>query len=238
MASFPAWLPPDSRPEAFPDTRTALADPDGLLAVGGDLSPPRLLYAYRHGIFPWYSDHQPILWWSPDPRCVLFPPRIRISRSLRRTLRRSLFELSSNTDFEGVIRGCAAPRPCSADTWITAEMRAAYLKLHQLGHAISIECWHEGSLAGGLYGVSMGQVFFGESMFSRVRDASKVALAHLCRLGYSLIDCQMPNAHLERLGATCIPRTRFERLLGQWCAVRRPAAEVLREARLVTGNGT
>nr|VFK58467.1 MAG: leucyl/phenylalanyl-tRNA--protein transferase [Candidatus Kentron sp. TUN] len=211
-----------SPPDAFPDPAYALTDPNGLLAVGGDLEPARLLFAYRNGIFPWYSDGQPILWWSPDPRAVLFPHEMKISRSLRKTLRRGHFRITYDRCFSDVIRECAAPRPDrhgerNAGTWITTEMSAAYVRLHELGYARSVECWEGADLVGGLYGVALGQVFFGESMFSRVRDASKVALVDLCRQDYALIDCQLPSEHLTRLGAVGIPRDRFRALLSRFC---------------------
>nr|VFJ57460.1 MAG: leucyl/phenylalanyl-tRNA--protein transferase [Candidatus Kentron sp. DK] len=186
-----------------------MTEPNGLLAMGGDLEPDRLLLAYRGGIFPWYSEGEPILWWSPDPRAVLFPEEIHLSRRLMRTLRQGHFQVTHNRCFADVVRGCAAPRPESGGTWITGEMRRAYLRLHELGFAHSIECWREGELAGGLYGVALGEVFFAESMFTRVRDASKVALKALCRRGYRLIDCQFLTGHLARLGAVEIPRDRF-----------------------------
>jgi len=173
------WLSPHDAPESFPPLEQALEDPAGLLAAGGDLSSERLLAAYRRGIFPWYSPGQPVLWWSPDPRAVLFPEEFRVSRSLAKTLRNGGFSTSVDRDFPAVIDGCAAPRPASPGTWITSEMRSAYLELHRLGHAHSIEIYREGNLAGGLYGVRLGGVFFGESMFSRERDASKTALARL-----------------------------------------------------------
>jgi len=202
----------------FPDPDWA--DADGLLAVGGDLSVERLLLAYSLGIFPWYAQGDPILWWSPDPRTVLFPDRLKIHRSLRKTLRQQPFELRIDSDFAGVLDGCAAPRPGQDGTWITEEMREAYLRLHAMGHAHSIECWQDGHLVGGLYGVNLGHVFFGESMFSRVSDASKVSLVALCQgiLGFvpAMIDCQFSTAHLESLGATPIPRTVFLDLLERY----------------------
>jgi len=211
------WLSPHDAPEWFPPPEQALEEPAGLLAAGGDLSPERLLAAYRRGIFPWYSPGQPVLWWSPDPRAVLFPEEFRLARSLAKTLRNGGLTLTLDADFEGVIDGCAAPRAASPGTWITAEMRAAYLRLHELGHAHSLEVWHSGALAGGLYGVRLGAVFFGESMFSRVRDASKAALAHLVALarrhGLAVIDCQLPSRHLASLGARSIPRSQFQALL-------------------------
>lgn len=205
-------------PEApFPAVHQALREPDGLLAVGGDLSPSRLVRAYRQGIFPWYSIGQPPLWWSPDPRTVLVPEDLKISRSLRKTLRRGMLTTSVDRDFAGVIEGCADPRKGEADTWITPEMRRAYLRLHELGIAHSVETWAQGRLVGGLYGLAIGAVFFGESMFSRYSDASKVALVALVermrRFDMRLIDCQMRSDHLIRLGAMEIPRARFVRML-------------------------
>ncbi len=198
------------------------ASPEGLLAVGGDLSAERLLAAYRHGIFPWYSAGQPILWWSPDPRMVLFPDRIKVSRSLRKRLRRGEYTLRCDTRFRAVMEGCAAPRrapAAAAGTWITPEMIEAYVRLHELGYAHSVECWRGDELLGGLYGVALGGAFFGESMFSRAPDASKVALVYLARQlerwGFRLIDCQVPSAHLASLGAVEIRRRVFLDLLGE-----------------------
>jgi leucyl/phenylalanyl-tRNA---protein transferase len=211
------WLSAHDAPEWFPPLEQALEEPAGLLAAGGDLSPERLIAAYRNGIFPWYSPGQPVLWWSPDPRAVLFPEEFRCARSLAKTLRNGGFGLSLNTDFAGVIDGCAAPRAASPGTWITLEMRAAYLELHRLGCGHSVEVRREGALVGGLYGVRLGGVFFGESMFSIARDASKAALAHLvalCRRNAIVaIDCQLPSRHLASLGARTIPRARFQALL-------------------------
>lgn len=167
------WLSPHDAPEWFPPAEQALDEPAGLLAAGGDLSPERLMAAYRRGIFPWYSPGQPVLWWSPDPRAVLFPEEFHCARSLAKRLRNAGFSASLDRDFAGVIDGCAAPRTASPGTWITAEMRAAYLTLHGLGCAHSVEIHHRGALVGGLYGVRLGGVFFGESMFSRERDASR-----------------------------------------------------------------
>ncbi len=217
QGTAPYWIDPDSPDIYFPDVELALVEPDGLLAVGGDLEPERLLYAYRNGIFPWYGPDQPILWWSPDPRLVLFPGQLHISRSLARTLRRRHFTVTLDTAFEQVIRECAAPRAGQAGTWITPEMQAAYIRMHKLGHAHSVECWQQGRLVGGLYGVAMGRVFFGESMFTRVADASKVGFVTLVRQlqrrDYRLIDCQVHTGHLESLGATMLPRSEFTRLL-------------------------
>jgi len=212
-----SWIQADAPPDAFPDPVLALDEPNGLLAVGGDLRAERLLAAYRQGIFPWYGDGQPILWWSPDPRLVLFPGALRRSRSLRKRLRQGRYRVSANRAFEDVVRGCAAPRPRQAGTWITDEMAAAYVELHAAGHAHSLECWDGDRLVGGLYGVAIGAVFFGESMFSRASDASKVALATLCECGYALVDCQLPNPHLARLGAAPVPRERFLALLARAC---------------------
>ena len=221
-------IAPNSPPDAFPDPELAFDRPNGLLAAGGDLSPRRLLCAYRRGIFPWFSDGQPVLWWSPDPRAVLWPDTVRIGRTLRRTLRRGAFTVTGDTAFGRVIRECAAPRIGQDGTWITREMKAAYTRLHRAGHAHSIECWHGTELAGGLYGVAIGRVFFGESMFSRVTDASKVALVHLCGLGFGLIDCQLPNPHLARLGAVEVARRRFIALLDEFCDAPGPAVDGFR----------
>jgi leucyl/phenylalanyl-tRNA--protein transferase len=215
------------RPTApFPDPALAETEPNGLLAVGGDLSPQRLRNAYRLGIFPWYSAGQPILWWSPDPRLVLFPDGLRISRSLRRTLRRGTFSISLDRAFGAVIRACAAPRPDADGTWILPEIARAYERLHALGLAHSAEAWQDDELVGGLYGVAIGRTFFGESMFSRASDASKVALVHLVRSlaawGYALIDCQVYTPHLASLGAVEIPRAEFQRRLAE--AVDAPVA--------------
>ena len=215
---------PHSPPDAFPDPELALDQPNGLLAAGGDLGSPRLLCGYRRGIFPWFSDGQPILWWSPDPRAVLWPDSLRINRTLRRTLRRETFTITTNTAFDRVIRECAAPRAGQDGTWITSKMAIAYGRLHRAGHAHSIECWRGTDLAGGLYGVAIGRVFFGESMFSRAADASKIALAHLCTLGFGLIDCQLPNPHLARLGAVEMQRRRFRALLDELCEASGPCA--------------
>lgn len=211
------WLA--GRPD-FPPVEQALKDPDGLLAAGGELSPVWLLAAYRRGIFPWYTEDQPILWWSPDPRLVLIPAHLRISRSLRRTLRQQRFEIRFDTAFRDVIAACAEPREPGGGTWISAEIRQAYLRLHELGYAHSVESWVDGTLVGGLYGIALGRAFFGESMFSRRSDASKVALAHLAvhlqRLGYAAIDCQMTTAHLLSLGAEEMSRDRFCAGLASW----------------------
>ncbi|PMR75457.1 leucyl/phenylalanyl-tRNA--protein transferase [Billgrantia endophytica] len=205
------WLP--EQPVTFPPVSQALRDPDGLLAAGGDLTPDWLLAAYRRGIFPWYSDGQPILWWSPNPRMVLFLDELRISRSLAKRLRNGAFQVTYNRAFDAVVEACAAPREGQPGTWITHEMHRAYSALHDLGYARSVEVWREDRLVGGLYGVAMGPVFFGESMFSRERDASKVALVHLGRAMQAsnghLIDCQMHTRHLANLGARDIARSEF-----------------------------
>lgn len=193
------------------------ASPEGLLAIGGDLSSRRLLDAYRHGIFPWYSAGQPILWWSPDPRAVLYPEGLKVSRSLRKTLRRGTFTVTFDHDFAAVIQACSEPRVISgtpsAGTWITQEMKAAYAELHQAGYAHSVEAWSGSRLAGGLYGVALGRGFFGESMFHRDTDASKVALTGLVELlrrrDFHFIDCQLTSDHVLSLGAVEIPRSRF-----------------------------
>ena len=206
-----AYLREDS--VAFPEVGEALTEPNGLLAVGGDLSPERLVNAYASGIFPWFDSGQPILWWSPDPRAVLFTGDIHISRSLRRSQRRHGFNVTIDTAFARVVDGCSEPRADSSGTWITPEMREAYIDLHYLGIAHSIEVWKESRLAGGLYGVSLGRLFFGESMFHRETDASKVAIVTLCQLlrsaGCPILDCQVPNDHLASLGAVEIPRDAF-----------------------------
>ncbi len=197
----------------FPPIASALDDPDGLLAAGGDLSPPRLLEAYRHGIFPWYSEGQPILWWSPDPRMVLYIDEFKVPRSLRKVANKRPFEITVDSDFAGVIGACAGPRDGARGTWITSEMMHAYIDLHRLGHAHSVEAWRDGRLAGGLYGIAIGRMFFGESMFAREPDASKVALMRLVSLlellNMPLIDCQQETAHLSRFGARPISRQVF-----------------------------
>ncbi len=213
-----AWLDPSDPHQAFPPPEEALDEPNGLLAVGGDLSVPRLLNAYRSGIFPWFEEGQPILWWSPDPRLVLFPPEIRVHRSLRKVLRHRPWRVTLDTQFEAVVAGCAAPRAGQSDTWITRAMARAYRDLYRAGHAHSVEVWsEEGALIGGLYGVALGGVFFGESMFTRTSNASKVALVWLARQlemwGFGLIDCQMVTKHLLRMGARTLPRSAFLRLL-------------------------
>jgi leucyl/phenylalanyl-tRNA--protein transferase len=206
--------PPDT---PFPDPTGAESDPNGLLAVGGDLTPKRLLQAYRAGVFPWFSEGQPILWWSPNPRMVLFPDHLKVSRSLRKTLRRGHYQVSIDQAFKQVIHACAEPRRDADGTWLVPQMISAYTKLHKLGMAHSVETWQDGELVGGLYGVALGKAFFGESMFSRADDASKVALVQLAELmnsaGYTFIDCQVYTKHLQQLGAEEIPRVHFCQLL-------------------------
>lgn len=215
-------LNPRNREQAFPEVAEALAEPNGLLAVGGCLSPRRLLNAYRQGIFPWYGEGEPILWWSPDPRLVLFPEKLKVSRSLRKTLARGEFNLSFDACFGEVVEACSQPRGYSDGTWILPEMKEAYGRLHELGYAHSFEAWKGGELAGGLYGVAIGQVFYGESMFFRHSNASKAAFAYSVELlnawGYRLIDCQVHTAHLGSLGAEEIPREQFILLLEEYCA--------------------
>ena len=205
------WLDPSKL--EFPPVEQAMQDPDGLLAVGGDLSKERLLLAYGKGIFPWYEDDQPLLWWSPDPRAVIEPQNVKISRSLRKRLRKREFEVRVDTAFDDVVKRCQNPRAYSNETWITNEMRQAYLALHRDGYAHSIECYQDKELVGGLYGVSIGRLFFGESMFHAATDASKVAFVALCRLlrqqGCPLVDCQMPNPHIMSLGVETISRSEF-----------------------------
>jgi leucyl/phenylalanyl-tRNA--protein transferase len=204
------WLEPH---DPFPPVATALREPNGLLAAGADLSETRLIDAYSKGIFPWFSEGQPLLWWSPDPRMVLFPPELRISRSLAKRLRRRDYEIRTDTCFETVMRACAAPRAGQDGTWITTDMIAAYSALSRRGIAHSVETWVDGELAGGLYGIALGRMFYGESMFARAADASKLALAHLVRqlqrLDFGMIDCQMKTAHLASFGAREIPRSEF-----------------------------
>ena len=208
------WLEGDA---PFPPVQRALRHPNGLLAAGGDLSTDRLLAGYRSGIFPWFSEDDPILWWSPDPRMVLFPEELKVSRSLAKALRNRPHEIRFDCAFSTVIAECAAPRIGASGTWITDRMREASERLHRLGHAHSVETWIDGELAGGLYGVALGRVFFGESMFTRARDASKMALVALVERctseGIMLIDCQMHTRHLATLGAREIPRRGFARLL-------------------------
>ncbi|MEI7842108.1 MAG: leucyl/phenylalanyl-tRNA--protein transferase [Gallionellaceae bacterium] len=199
--------------QPFPSLRDALTEPNGLLAAGGDLSSARLLDAYRQGIFPWFNEGDPVLWWSPDPRMVLFPSEFKLSDSLRKTIRKGQFEIRFDTSFEQVMRACAAPREDQAGTWIIEDMIQAYCELHRQGYAHSVEVWMEGELVGGLYGMAIGKMFYGESMFSRKSNASKIALAHLAKQlecwNFGMIDCQMNTPHLASLGAREIPRDEF-----------------------------
>jgi leucyl/phenylalanyl-tRNA--protein transferase len=222
----------------FPNLEDALDQPDGLLAWGGDLAPARLVNAYQQGIFPWYSDDQPILWWCPSQRCVIRPQEVHVSRRLQRALRQKRFRITADQAFAQVVSGCALPRPGQDSTWITPEMSRAYLAMHHLGHAHSIEVWLDKHLVGGIYGLAFGRIFFGESMFSRVTDASKIALVSLCRglqaWNFTLLDCQLSNPHLLSMGATQISRQQFCRYLqdnpenparvGSWTESFLPAA--------------
>lgn len=208
--------PPNQR---FPHPRHAETDPDGLIAVGGDLSPERLLRAYRQGIFPWYSKGQPILWWSPNPRTLLYPKEIHIARSLRREMRKQDYQLKLDQAFDQVLLDCAAPRTHEPDTWLLPEMRSAYSELHRLGHAHSIELWSNETLVGGMYGLAIGRAFFGESMFSRVPSASRVVMVYLSWLlqqhDFAFLDCQVFNPHLQRMGAREVARPEFLTQLAQ-----------------------
>jgi len=216
-----SWLSPEDPPDAFPDVKLALQEPDGLVAAGGDLSNARLLAAYKAGIFPWYEAGQPILWWSPDPRCVLRPDELHVSRRLAQALKSSALMLSFNQSFGEVVEACAGPRRSQQETWITPEMAAAYEHLHAAGWAHSIEIWDGDELVGGLYGVCIGRVFFGESMFSTVPNTSKMAMIGLTQYmlanNLELIDCQVVSAHLVTLGARTIPRARFIEILRHAC---------------------
>lgn len=213
------WLEPGA---PFPPVDRALREPDGLLAAGLELTPDRILDAYRQGIFPWFSDGQPVLWWSPDPRMVLVPSEIRITRSMHKVLRNRPYEVRCDSAFEAVMRACAAPRDGQAGTWISDEMIEAYSALHERGYAHSVETWIDGRLAGGLYGMAIGRMFYGESMFSTERDASKIALVHLARYletrAFGLIDCQMNTGHLGSMGGREIPRREFCRVMAQCIA--------------------
>ena len=217
----PCWLDPESSTIDFPDVELALHEPDGLLAVGGALSEEWLLHAYRRGIFPWYGPGQPILWWAPDPRLVLSPGQLHVSHSLAKVIRKGCYSVTLDTAFPDVIAACAEPRPGQSGTWITPEMCEAYVNLYKEGYAHSVECWYEGALAGGLYGIAIGRIFFGESMFARRSDASKVAFValvrQLARWGFQLIDCQVHTGHLASLGATAISRQAFTAILDQEC---------------------
>jgi leucyl/phenylalanyl-tRNA--protein transferase len=221
------WLRPEDPADAFPPADQALDDPNGLLCAGGDLSQARLLEAYRRGIFPWYSEGQPILWWSPDPRVVLFPAEFKVSRSLAKTIRNRGFVTTFDRAFAGVMRCCADERLRPEGTWISPEMQRAYRGLHAAGHAHSVETWLDGRLVGGLYGIALGGVFFGESMFSVERDASKVALHALVQAllarNAEMIDCQGASAHLYSLGARAVPRPEFVARLDRCIGSLEPA---------------
>lgn len=245
------WLDPISL--YFPPVSNALDDPNGLLAVGGDLSPQRILAAYRQGIFPWFNPGDPILWWSPQPRTVVYPDQLHISRSLRKVLRKQPYHVTFDHAFEAVMRQCAGPRTYADGTWISEPMIAAYVALHELGFAHSVEVWHSPSdseprLVGGLYGIALGQIFFGESMFSRMDNASKVGFAHLVNhlqsWQFELIDCQVANDHLFRLGAVEMQREDFQQALqdftnhkttgpenNNWKAVQPAWEDIVREER-------
>jgi leucyl/phenylalanyl-tRNA--protein transferase len=222
------WLRPGDPPTAFPPVESALTEPDGLLCAGGDLSPGRLLEAYRRGIFPWFSEGQPILWWSPDPRTVLYPAELKVSRSLAKTIRNRGYVVTLDRAFGSVMERCADTDLRPEGTWISPQMRVAYQQLHEAGYAHSIETWDGDRLVGGLYGISLGRVFFGESMFSIERDASKVALHSLIgamlERGGCLIDCQVASTHLESLGARSIPRRQFVRELADAIPGLQPGA--------------
>jgi len=219
------WLDPRNPRQPFPPASQAMRDPNGLLAIGGDLSATRLLSAYAQGIFPWYNPDEPILWWCPDPRAVLFPAELHVSRSLARRLRRNDYAITLNRAFPAVLEACSGPRARGRGTWLGPEMKQAYQDLHERGHAQSVEVWQGRELAGGLYGVSLGRAFYGESMFSRIDDGSKIALYYLCRQlrawDFELMDCQISSPHLATLGAVEIPREQF---LGRLrAAVAQPA---------------
>ena len=205
------WLKRDSL--TFPPLTKALQEPNGLLAAGGDLSPDRLIEAYRHGCFPFFFKGQPLLWWSPDPRTVLFPEELHVSRSMAKLLRQQRYQVTFDRDFASVIRACAAPRSYVNDTWISTDIQNAYIELHERGYAHSVEVWDNGNLVGGLYGLAIGQLYFGESMFSRADNASKFGFITLAKQlqawGFVMIDCQMPTEHLHSLGARSISRQQF-----------------------------
>ena len=215
------WVKQNLLATDFPDVNQALRDPDGLLAIGGDLTIDRLLDAYQHGIFPWFNEGQPILWWSPDPRCVLEPSEIKISRSLSKRIRKGEYNITFNTAFVDVLEGCAGTRNGINDTWITNDIKFAYIQLFEQGYAHSVECWKDNQLVGGLYGLALGKVFFGESMFSRATDASKVALVNLAQRleqkQFRLIDCQVHSKHLQTMGAKPIHREMFMHILENYC---------------------
>ena len=211
------FLAPDDDQTLFPSVSSALNEPNGLLMAGGNLSPKRLLSAYRAGVFPWFEEGEPILWWSPDPRCVIWPGEIRVTKSLSKTIRSGRYEVTENLAYREVMKQCGAPRKGSSGTWVTDEMIDAYCELNKLGVARSLEVWMDHRLVGGLYGIQLGLVFIGESMFSKERDASKVALAHLAQSDrYQLIDCQLETAHLNSMGATTISRERYIEYLNEF----------------------
>lgn len=220
MSTIP-WLGENAPPQTLPPAQTAFDEPNGLLAAGGSLDPDWLLHAYTHGAFPWYNPGDPILWWSPDPRAILRPDELRISRSLRRRIKSNCYTVRSDTNFTQVIEECARPRDDEGGTWITEQMKAAYTQLHAIGYAHSFEAWQNDQLVGGLYGVAVGRVFFGESMFARADDASKVAFVtaveYLRNHDFELIDCQVPSEHLTSLGATDMGRAEFLAALESLC---------------------
>lgn len=220
------WL--DDEDLEFPDPATALREPNGLLAAGGDLRPERILRAYQKGIFPWFSEDQPPLWWSPDPRMVLFPEELHVSRSMGKLLKHNPYVTTTDRRFSEVMAGCAGPRKGSDGTWLSEEMQEAYRGLHDMGHAHSVETWLEGKLVGGLYGIALDGIFYGESMFSRASNASKVAFVNLAqtlgKAGFRVIDCQVANPHLTTLGARNISRAQFMQFLPHNVDVSRPTA--------------
>ena len=205
----------------FPDITDALKNPNGLLAIGGDLDETRLLSAYQKGIFPWFNEGQPILWWAPNPRCILKPNKIHISHSLKKCLRKNQFQITYNKNFANVISQCSVNRNKDNDTWLTTDMKKAFINLHKSGYAHSVECWHNKELVGGLYGIAMGKIFFGESMFSRMSNTSKITLVHLAKrleeMSFQLIDCQINSKHLQTLGAQLITRNQFTKFLKDFC---------------------
>lgn len=215
------WVKDNVLSTGFPPVSKALRDPDGLLAVGGDLSGKRLLSAYKKGIFPWFNDGQPVMWWSPDPRYILLPNEIKISRSLVKHLRQNKFKITYDTVFTEVLDACSEQRKGINDTWISNDIKEAYLNLFKMGYAHSVECWRNEKLVGGLYGLAMGKFFFGESMFSRESNASKIALVHLVKqldeMNFRLIDCQVHSAHLQTLGAKPMQRELFIQILDNYC---------------------
>ena len=220
------WLDPRNPRQPFPPAQLAMRDPNGLLAIGGDLSVARLVNAYSQGVFPWYNPDEPILWWCPDPRAVLVPGAFHVSRSLARRLRKQDFAVTLDRAFDAVLEACSGPRARGRGTWLGPDMKHAYHELHQRGHAHSIEVWQHGTLAGGLYGVALGRAFYGESMFSGVDDGSKIAMHYLCRQlaawDFPLMDCQVASPHLATLGATDWPRERFLAVLREAVAQNGP----------------